>query len=73
MVKQMVANSSRECCAAVKNNEEKLYASSWNISKTLNLKSKSENYVHYMTPFRLKDITLSYPIISICQIYTFYL
>ena len=44
-----------------------------NISKTLNLKSKSENYVHYMTLFRLKDITLSYPIISICQIYTFYL
>lgn len=37
-----------------------------NISKTLNKKSKSENYVYYMTPFRLKDITLSYPIICIC-------
>ena len=69
----MVANSSMECCAAVKNNEEKLYASSCKYLLTLNEKRKSENYVHYTTPFRLKDITLSYPIISICQIYTFYL
>lgn len=59
MVKQMVANSSMECCAAVKNNEEKLYASvrCINISKTIKEKRKSENHVHYMTPFRSKKIS----------------